>query len=125
MPVLVPDCDTPGNCAHTTIREGFCVLVRLADPVAPKSPVCGFGEFLESSDVVPSNDELHGLLCDRVSEACPKPPEDACVPLARVTLTLSNIGNIDSRVGRRLVYSNALLHEMILCLADRIRNLES
>ena len=45
VPVLVPDCDTPGNCAPSTIREGFYVIVRLAEGDAPAPPSCQLGDF--------------------------------------------------------------------------------
>lgn len=116
VPVLVPDCDTPGNCAPSTIREGFYVIVRLAEGVAPAPPSCQFGDF-----PLPAAGPLHDLLCERLSAPCPEPPADPCVPLARVTLTLPlNEGSINTHAGRRLVYSNALLYELLICLAERV-----
>jgi hypothetical protein len=119
VPVLVPDCDTPGNCACSTIREGFHVLVRVAEDDAPEPPACELGPF-----PLPPNGDLHALLCQRINEPCPEASTDPCVPLARVTQSL-NGGSIviDPCAGRRLVYGNTLLHEMILCLAERIEGM--
>lgn len=115
VPVLVPDCDTPGSCAPSTIREGFRVLVRPAEGDAPAPPVCELGEF-----PLPADGALHTLLCVRINATCPETPADPCVPLARVTL---HDGSIDACAGRRPIYSNALLYELILCLAERVAQL--
>jgi hypothetical protein len=116
MPVLEPDCDTPGNCAPGTLREGYRILVR-AEGDAAEPPTCGFDEF-----PLPTKDALHELLCGRVNLSCPVPPAAPCVPLARVTLDGDDIdeGDIDACTGRPLVYGNALLYELILCLAERV-----
>jgi hypothetical protein len=117
VPVLVPDCDTPGNCAPSTIREGFCVIVRLVEGDVPAPPSCQLGDF-----PLPADNALHLLLCKRISAPCPEPPADPCVPLARVTLSLGG-ESIDASAGRQLVYGNGLLYELILCLAERVDQL--
>jgi hypothetical protein len=117
VPVLVPDCDTSGNCAPSTIREGFYVIVRLAEGDPPAPPSCQLGDF-----PLPADAALHLLLCERISAPCPEPPADPCVPLARVTLPMGD-GSIDASAGRQLVYGNAFLYELILCLAERVDQL--
>jgi DNA-binding beta-propeller fold protein YncE len=63
----------------------------------------------------------HKRLCETLSGACPEPPGCACVTLAIVELKCDGtIGPIDICSHRPGVYSNAMLLEMILCLADRI-----
>jgi hypothetical protein len=117
VPVLVPDCDTPGNCAPSTICEGFCVIVRLAEGDPPAPPSCQFGDF-----PLPADGALHVLLCERINMPCPEPAADPCVPLARVTLPVGD-ESIDARAGRQLVYGNELLYELVLCLAERVDQL--
>lgn len=114
VPVMVPDCETDGNCAPSTVREGFHLLVRLVEGDSPPPPTCLTGE-----SPLPANGALHALLCERSRMPCPEVPEDSCVPLGRVTLPLAE-NSIDACTGRPLVYSNALLHELILCLAAQI-----
>jgi hypothetical protein len=113
VPVLVPDCDTSGNCAPSTIREGFWIIVRRAEGDTPAPPACQLGAF-----PLPAA-PLHDLLCERISAPCAEPSPDLCVSLARVTLPLTD-ESIDASAGRRLVYNNALLYELILCLAERV-----
>jgi hypothetical protein len=114
VPVLVPDCDTPGNCAPNTIREEFCVIVRVAEGDTPAPPSCLLSDF-----PLPTAGPLHDLLCERISAPCPEPSADPCISLARVTLPL-NEGSVNAHAGRRLIYSNTLLYELIVCLAEQV-----
>jgi hypothetical protein len=114
VPVLVPDCDGRGDCAPNTIRETFRVLVRRAEGAAPPPAGCGLGG-------LPSGAALHELLAGRVSAPCPEPPTDACVRLARVTIGSGGAPpSVAARAERRLVIGNALLYEMIVCLAEQV-----
>jgi hypothetical protein len=114
VPVLVAHCDTPGNCAPSTVRESFRVLVRTAEGGVPDPPTSQLGEF-----PLPAPAALHTILCDAVGAPFPAPPDDPAVVLARVTLPLT-AQSIDSYAGRRLVYGNARLYELILSLAERL-----
>jgi hypothetical protein len=49
-----------------------------------------------------------------VSGACPDPPADASIPLARVNVP--DLTTIDTASDRPLVYSNLLLWQMLVCL---------
>jgi hypothetical protein len=115
VPVLVPDCDTPGNCAPSTIREEFRIAVSIAKNGAPEPPTRNLRDV--------SMDELHKVLCKRIRELSSEPSADPCVPLARVILPLGE-NSIDPCTGRSLIYNNAILYELILCLADRVETLE-
>ncbi len=111
VPVLVPDCDGEGECAPSTIREGFVVVVRAAPaPAAP--PACGLPAF-----PVPPAQGLHEILAQRLAGACPGTPSEACVPVARVDL---GAATIDTTANRTLVYSNRVLYELIVCLAEHV-----
>jgi hypothetical protein len=118
VPVLVPDCDTSGNCAPSTIREDFYVIIRRAEGDVPAPPTCQLGDF-----PLPADSALHALLCERINAPCPKPAAESCVPLARVTLPVGD-QSIDARAGRQLVYGNALLYELLLCFAERVELLQ-
>ncbi len=117
VPVLVPDCETDGNCAHSTIGESFRILVRLSEADPAKPPDCGFGQLIS-----PVAESLHELLCDRIGAACPETAPDTCVQLARVSLPL-NDNSIDSSSVRRLIYNNNLLYELLLCLSEQVTQL--
>jgi hypothetical protein len=96
-------------------QDGLDTRLR---PFCQLLPACTLGELS-----APVAETLHTLLCERVSAACPEPASPACVPLVRVTLPLTE-ASIDQCSGRSLVYSNALLYELILCLAERLSQLE-
>jgi hypothetical protein len=122
VPVLVPDCDTPGNCAPSTIREGFRVVVRIAEEVT-EPPRCNLGGF----PVLPEgmlHTSVHALVCERISNTvCSlEAAASSCVTLSRVTLPLGD-NSIDSCGDRKLVPGIAVLYEMILCLAERVAEL--
>ena len=104
VPVLVADCDTPGNCAPSTVLESAAIIVRETQDPAPAPPECGLGQDFP----LPPNPTLHSILADRLTTGCPDAPADPCVALGRVTLGTPN--QIDAITGRQLIYSNALLY---------------
>ena len=122
VPVLVPDCDTSGNCAPSTVREGFRIVVRTAGEV-PEPPACHLEESEQEHRASVAN-SFHTLLCERINSLPLESLGDSCVSLARVTLPLEQ-NSIDISAGRRLIYNNAILYELILCLAERVEALES
>jgi len=118
VPVLVADCDAPGHCAASTVREGFHVIVRQSTGDPPKSHGCELGEF-----PLPADDALHALLCKLINAGCAPPPTDACVVLARVNLPKAAAPIVNPAADRQLVYNNPLLQQLIVCLADRVNRL--
>lgn len=115
-PVLVPDCDHAGGCASGTVREVFRILVRKAESAAPRPPGCPFDK-LDS----PLGESLHQKLAAAMAQLGSEAPADPSIPIARVEI---GGGSVDIASGRRLVYGNHLLYELILCLASRIDALE-
>lgn len=65
-------------------------------------------------------------LCERLSKPCPPCPGDACVVLAAVELGFDTISQTHKIIGidqcsyRKKIYSNQVLMDLILCLADRL-----
>ena len=111
VPVLVPDCDGDGDCAPGAIREAFAVVVRAAG--AAKAPAgCGLPTI-----PVPAAAGLHPLIATRIGATPLQPPADALVPIARVDL---GTAAIDVESGRPLIYSNQMLYELIVCLAQHV-----
>jgi hypothetical protein len=113
-PVLVADCDHPGNCAPATVQEGFSVLVRVASGPPPPPP----GSSL--AGVLPTGRALEEYLANLVGTACSGIPSDASLPLARLTLPS---GPFDAVADRSFVYSNPLLFGLLLAVIDRINTL--
>ena len=117
VPVLIPDCDHGGDCAHATIREGFRVLIRLAETPLPAPPACQFDEFK-----APVSEWLQQDVCERLGGTALDSALNPCVHLARVSLPLSAV-SIDAQAGRPLVYNNRLLYELIVCLSEQVEQL--
>lgn len=117
VPVLVPECDRNENCAPSTFREGFHILIRQVEDDPSSPPSCRFGDV-----PLAESDALHALLCERVRAPCPPIPEDTRVPLARISLPFTE-GSINPCLARPLVYNNRLLYELILCLARQVEAL--
>jgi len=60
------------------------------------------------------------ILCELFSGNCDPAESDPCVPLAALLLRDNRIVRFDSCLVRPRVYSNAVLLDLILCLADKI-----
>ncbi len=117
-PVMVPDCDTKEKCAAGTVVESFRLLVMDGEPppVTADLPMAACKQFL----VAPAKDRRQ-VLCEALSGDCETPSADPCVPLARVELLPDGtIGEITVCQHRPRVYSNAILFDLILCLAARL-----
>ncbi len=110
--VLVLDCDNPGSCAPSTIEESFVIVVTIAGLV-PALPGCVLG----SPFPLPPGIALQTAVAGIVSGACPGAPTDLAIPLGRLALPA---GPLDAVSDRPIVYNNALLYQLIGCLAERV-----
>lgn len=115
-PVMVADCNTREQAAAGTVVESYCLSIR--DGVPASAPQ-GLGERACNS-LFEIKEDRHKLLGAALDESCPAPPENSCIPLATVLLQDGTIGDPDCFTYRPMVYSNTVLLEMILCLAERI-----
>lgn len=61
-------------------------------------------------------------LCKLTDDNCEPQEGDACVPLAVVLLRDQKIAKVESCLVRPRVYSNAMLLDLILCLAERVEH---
>jgi hypothetical protein len=111
VPVLVADCEHPGNCAPASIQEGFVVLVRLASGAPPPPP---------PSTPLPAGAALRTMLANMVVACSVSPVTDPSVPLARQTLPG---GPLDAVSDRLLAYSNSLLFQLVWDLASMVSGL--
>jgi hypothetical protein len=111
VPVLVADCEHPGNCAPAATQEGFTVLVRVAPASAPVPP---------PGTTLPAGAALQAMLANVIAATPVLPPSDSSVPLARLTLPG---GPLDTVSDRPLVYSNPLLLQLVWDLATTVSGL--
>ncbi len=129
VPAFVPECDTPADgCVHSTIRENFCVLVREVEESLTAVSTCHLDDFQLP---VEGDSALNEAINQRIRQVCTDTPEVsetdcawlACVPIARLTLSSSNAYEINTYDGVGLVYNNAILYELLLCLAEQVADL--
>jgi hypothetical protein len=114
--VLIQHCDTPRACADSTAVEGFVVIVRAES--AP--PSINYGCQLPKLPP-PPDPSLLKLLTTNVSAAFPDLPADSSVPLGRVNLA---DGSVDPFSGRAIVFSNAMLWQVLVCQAQQAGNFQ-
>jgi hypothetical protein len=116
-PVLGGDCGTVEECAAGAIRERYKVVFK-EGPAPPIRLHCRIPDLFRG-------DRLdYEALARHVSEGCPEPAADPCIPLAN--LRLGDIGDIGhdcdpDRVDitvRPIVYTNDLLLEIILSMLE-------
>ncbi len=127
MPVLVADCNTQEQCAPGTMIESFCLLVQAGAPdgLSGNDQLCEvLTAIADSTQPEITLADRRRSLCEAALGDCVTPPEKPCVCLATIELqsdgTNGTIGNIDNCTCRPVVYSNTMLLELILCLAERI-----
>jgi hypothetical protein len=111
--VLVPDCDHPNGCAPSTIEESFHVPVRLALGPPPPFQGCPFPAFPLPPGAALQGDIANGLAAASVTPAS----ADTSIALGRLTLPG---GPLDAVSDRPVVYDNALLYQLIVCLAQQV-----
>jgi hypothetical protein len=108
--VLVPDCDHPNGCAPSTVKEGYAILVGVAPEPAPAPP--GNEGFSPASDA-----GMQARIAQWIADRYAPTPADASVVLGRLPLPG---GPLDAVSDRPVVYSNALLYQLIASLAAEV-----
>jgi hypothetical protein len=125
MPTMTVGCDIENQGAPGTIVESFCVIVTNEEPALPTNvlgddcTIGGAGLFTSENASLNLTDRITQL-CNSLIAPCAGPSPQTCVPLARVHLSDGLIADIDCCTYRPMVYSNAMLLELILCLAARV-----
>jgi hypothetical protein len=110
VPVLVADCDNPGNCAPDLVLEQFRILVQATAGAAPAPPACPVPGVTFTADGL--NAALEPLIAKKTTDL----PAEASIPIARFTPSTNTL----EILSRPLVYSNPLLYGLICCLAERV-----
>lgn len=111
QPVLVPDCDGPGQCAAGTVREGVIVVVRPVTQPAPAPAGCTLAA-LPWSDPT----QLHARLAQWVRAAPRDHVADTAVPLARYDVAQNTL---DSSM-RPLALGSMRVFELLQCLSGQL-----
>jgi hypothetical protein len=115
---LVSKCGTEPECENGIVRERYRLRIREGEPAPPG--LVTPDQCTQIFAQLPPRTTRREVLCRTLPIAC-DPPEEECVPLA--VLRLNEDGRvvaIESCAFRRTLYSNAVLLDLILCLASRV-----
>lgn len=121
VPVLVGDCDTQEQCAPSVVRERFRIQVIAGAPDELPGLIDG-----ETCGVIfphePEDDfNRRAVAGETLSESCPA-PDTGCVILGTIIIAPNDDAPItlDPWTYRTTTYSNAMLFDLLLCLAQRL-----
>jgi hypothetical protein len=115
-PAMVDECGN-NECENGLVRERYRLRVAAGTPPPP-------GSISDAECKTIWADPAAGLtrrtvICRTLSEPCGT-PDDSCIPIATFDIDDGRIGNVDTCTFRTTVYSNAVLLDLILCLAERV-----
>jgi hypothetical protein len=117
-PVMISECGPEQSCENGLVCERYRLRIIRGLPAPP-----GFITPEQCSRIFaepPQGVSRRQVICETLSIDC-APPDEVCVPLAVITLNgRGGIANIQRCAFRRTVYSNAVLLDLILCLASRV-----
>lgn len=121
-PVQVSDCNSACACEAGTTIESFQFQIVEGAPERPTTDVCDLMH-LDAKELAEVRD-IPAFIRQRLCAQLPHPclgDKDCCVLLAVIVLLPDGvIGEVQSCAVRTVLYSNAMLFEMILCLVGRI-----
>lgn len=117
--VMVSECGPERRCENGLIRERYRLRIGRDEPAPPGliTPEQCARIFAQP----PANTSRRTVLCQTLDDLCTT-PDEACVPLAIIRVDEQGriVQPIDKCTFRRTVYSNAVLLDLILCLAARV-----
>ncbi|MEO5817971.1 MAG: hypothetical protein ABIT20_22070 [Gemmatimonadaceae bacterium] len=115
-PALVDECGDSA-CENGLVRERYRLRVAAGLPAPP-------GSISDAECDTISAQPAPGLtrrtvICRTLGGPCAA-PDDSCIPIATFDVNGGVVGPIDTCTFRTTVYSNAVLLDLILCLAERV-----
>jgi hypothetical protein len=118
VPAMGGDCDNNGLCSAGSIRETY--TLEIEDGKLSPAPTTS-----RIQDVISGGQLNYAALAIYVTNPCPKPPSDCCIPLANVRIPDAGGSydqtSIDITI-RPIVYTNDLLYELILAFMNQGQN---
>lgn len=118
VPVLVGDCDTSEDCAASTVRERYRIYLREGLPETRPGHI----NAEECAVIFPENTDedfdRRATMTDTLGDICTE-PDSECVILGTVLVEDAEV-TLDATTYRTLTYSNQMLYDLLLCLADRV-----
>lgn len=118
VPALGGDCDSNGVCSPGSIRESY--KLDLEEGKLAPAPTTS-----RLQDVISGGQLNYVALANYVTNPCPPPQTDCCIPLANIRIPDAGGSydqtSIDISV-RPIVYTNDLLYDLILAFMNQGQN---
>jgi hypothetical protein len=120
MPVLVTDCNTREQCEPGTIIESYALTLRKGEPPRPTvdPELCQALTDAVDEAVKDKSSERRQRLAEHLAGGCEVRPESACVVLAGLEVAAGGALSVSAPGVRRMIYSNAQLLDLLLCVAE-------
>jgi hypothetical protein len=118
VPALVVDCGSDSGCENGLIRERYRLRIERGDPADPGliTPAQCTTIFAQPPQGVTRRE----VVCQTIDVTC-TPPDETCVALAVLDLDANGkVTAVRKCAFRRTLYSNAMLFDLIMCLASRV-----
>jgi hypothetical protein len=116
-PALVSECGADRGCENGLVRERYRLRIGRGEPAPPG--LISDEQCARIFGAPPANTTRRTVVCETLGGACATPDED-CIPLAVIRFTANRGVTIEQCAFRRTLYSNAVLLDLILCLAARV-----
>jgi len=115
-PAMVDECGASA-CENGLVRERYRLRVSAGTPRPPG--VITEEQCKRIDEEPPQGVTRRTVVCQTLGGPCAV-PDESCVPIATIELRDGIIGSIDTCTFRPNVYSNTVLLDLILCLAERV-----
>ncbi len=116
-PALIDPCGDAPACEHGLVRERYRLSITRGRPRDPSSITAEQCNRIFSQP--PDDTSRRVVVCQTLGGAC-DPDQEACVPLAVLRFDDNGRATMLQCEARRMLYSNAVLLDLILCLAHRV-----
>jgi hypothetical protein len=115
-PAMVDECGDPG-CENGLVRERYRLRVGSGTPMPPGTITDAQCKIIRATPA--AGVTRRTVICNTLTGACAA-PDESCIPIATLELRGGLVEKIDICTFRTTVYSNAVLLDLILCLAARV-----
>lgn len=118
VPAMVSECDGGDGCENGLVRERYRLRIIRGEPampglITPEQCAVIFAQ-------PPQGVSRREVVCETLAPSC-TPADETCVPLAVIGLDANGgVTGIRRCAFRRTLYSNAMLFDLIMCLASRV-----
>ncbi len=115
-PAMVDECGDSA-CENGLVRERYRLRVGEGTPRPPG--VVTEEQCKRIDETPPAGVDRRTVICQVLGGLCDA-PDDSCIPIATLEVGDGVVQSIDTCTFRPVVYSNAVLLDLILCLAERV-----